>query len=105
MSSVPPVPPKVYEQNPEDEFTSGSKAWLAIIITSGVLEAYALWYDHTHPGNRKKWTLTSNVRTAGGFDSVTGSPIDVKFGTTRRVAVLLGCTWLLHHFTSRRGQY
>lgn len=102
----PATPPRLVQPHPEDEWTAGSILWAVIVFGMALpLEAYGLWYDRTHPGNRKKWTLTSNARPFGGFDSITGEPLDVPLGSVRRTALLLFLYWLIHHWTSTRGKY
>jgi hypothetical protein len=106
---TPPVPPRLYAPNPRDEYTPGTIAWVVIIGAGTALELYGIHYDKTHPGNRRKWTLTSNMRPLGGFDSVTGLPLDVPFGALRRAALVFTLAgveaWLTHHWTSPIGRY
>lgn len=102
MTIIPPTPPKVYTPNPADHYTTGTKIWTGIVGTALVMEAYGLYRDHKEPGNRGKWTLSSNWYTATGWDSVTGVPIDVKFGNTRRAAGVMFLAWLTWHWTAKR---
>jgi hypothetical protein len=92
-------------KNPRDEYTPGTQIWIVLGLVGLVTEIYGLWYDWKHPGNRRKWTLTSNARTLGGFDSITGEPIAVPYGRLRRSAVVMLLSWLIYHWTSHSGKY
>lgn len=94
---------------PVDHMTPGSAAWLAaaIILVPG-LERYGLAYDKNHPGNRQKWTLTSNWLTVFGWDSITGQPARIRFGPLRRALGLFAVAWLFAHWclpVAKRGTY
>lgn len=93
----------------EDKFTEGSAAWLGAAIALGPgLERYGLEYDKQHPGNRKKWTLTSNWLTVFGWNSITGQPADVRWGALRRTVGACLVFWLILHWVlpvSKRGVY
>jgi len=102
---IPATPPPVVEKHPADQYTVGTKLWVGLLTAGAVLEAYGLWYDWKHPGNREKWTLTSNVRTWGGFDSITGEPVDVPGGAFRRTGVLLSTYWAQNHWTRTRNTF
>lgn len=91
--------------DPRDQWTWGSRVWAIICAAGALTEAYGLWYDHTHPGNRKKWTLTSNARTAAGFDSITGEALDVPYGRLRRSALVMFLGWLGYHWTRKGGEF
>jgi hypothetical protein len=94
---------------PQDRMTKGSAVWLAALIAllPGV-ERYGLKYDKEHPGNREKWTLTSNWLTVFGWDSISGQPANVKFGAIRRALGLFCIAWLFAHWclpVAKRGTY
>jgi len=93
------------QPNPRDEWTPGTKLWVVIVGAASALEAFGLWYDAKHPGNRRKWTLTSNARTAAGFDSVTGEALDVPLGRLRRSALVMALAWLGYHWTRKGGEF
>lgn len=99
---VVPAPPRVYAPNPADRYTWGTKVWAGLVGAALALEGYGLWYDRRHPGNRQKWTLSANVRTWGGYDSVTDLPIDVAHGELRRSLLTMFLAWLPYHWTEKR---
>src|SRR6059036_742066 len=94
---------------PVDTLTPGSVMWgTAAALLIGGLERYGLEYDAANPGNRKKWTLTSNWLTLFGWDSITGQPADVRFGALRRALGLFCIAWLFAHWclpVAKRGTY
>lgn len=94
-----PLEPAVAPPSPRDRYTAGTKVWVGILTAAGVTEAFGLWIDRAHPGNRGKWTLTSNVLTWFGWDSVTGQPVAVRFGKIRRSALVMILAWLTAHWT------
>lgn len=94
--------------SPEDTFTRGSAAWLAGAVALSALEKYGLGFDRRNPGNRQKWTLTSNWLTVWGWDSITGQSANVRWGRLRRTVGLCLLVWLVAHWTfpvSKRGVY
>lgn len=86
-----PIPP-----NPEDEYSPFTPLWVGWIGAFIVIEAIAVWQDKKHP-DRVKRTLSSNMRTWFGSDSVTGIPVDVPYGRLRRTALLFGSVWISEH--------
>lgn len=109
VGDLPPKTPDVYTPNPEDHWTPGTVAWAIILTAGAITQTYGILRDAKDPLNRGKWTLTSNVRPVGGFDSVTGLPLDVRFGAMRRSLLILAiwgtAAWCDHHWTSPRGRY
>jgi RsiW-degrading membrane proteinase PrsW (M82 family) len=87
---------------PGDEWTAGTATWAGIVGAALVLEKFGLGYDADHPGNRRKWTLSSNALTAGGWDSHTGEPADVRHGDLRRALMVMFLAWLTWHWTNKR---
>jgi hypothetical protein len=102
---IPATPPALRTPHPLDQYTWGSKVWAVLCSSALALEAYGLWYDKRHPGNRQKWTLTSNARTWFGWDSITGEPLDVPYGSLRRSALVMFLAWLTNHWTRHRGTF
>ena len=106
---IPPVPPKVYQPNPDDHLTPATYGWAALITAAALLQAYGGHRDKVEPGNRGKWQLSSNIRWLGGFDSVTGLPVDVPHGQLRRAALIVVTSglagWVLPHWTNPRGRF
>jgi hypothetical protein len=70
--------------------------WLAWAISAAAVEAFALYRDKQEQ-DRVKRTLSSNTRTAFGWDSITGQPLDVRFGRTRRTAFICLAAWFPQH--------
>jgi hypothetical protein len=103
--AVPDTPALLKQKHPADHYTWGTKVWVAILSVSAVVQGYGLWFDKKHPGNRGKWTLSSNARTWGGFDSVTKEAVDVPLGRARRTALTLTVFWVLIHWTNPRGRF
>lgn len=90
------------QPNPRDRLSGYAVGWGAWVGAFAVLEAYALHQDAKHP-DRVKRTLSSNIRYVFATDSVTGIPLDVKFGKLRRLALITGLAWLSEHL--RRTKY
>lgn len=88
--------------NPADSYTWGTKVWAGIVAGALAMESYGLWYDRHHPGNRQKWTLSANVRTRFGWDSVTDLPVSVPHGELRRSALVMFLAWLQYHWERKR---
>lgn len=110
IGTLPPTPlPDVYTPDPRDHWTPGTVAWIGILTTAAATQTYGILKDKRDPGNRGKWTLTSNVRPLGGFDSVTGLPLDVPGGALRRSLLVIGVAglaqWCINHWTNPRGRY
>lgn len=97
--------PELKPKDPRDEYTPGTKVWAVIVSTGLALEAFGLIYDWRHPGNRKKWTLSSNATTWAGFDSVTHEPLDVPYGRLRRSALIMFLAWVTQHWTRKGGTF
>lgn len=85
-----------------DEFTPATKVWAGIIAAALAVEKYGLDYDKQHPGNKRKWTLSSNALTVGGWNSHTGEPADVRYGDLRRALMVMFLAWLTWHWTNKR---
>jgi hypothetical protein len=93
---------------PGVKFTKGSAAWLIATVACLLLEKYGLDYDDANPGNTDKWTLTSNWLTTWGWNSITGAPANVRWGTLRRTIGACLVFWLILHWiipVPKRGVY
>lgn len=90
---VTPVTP-----NPNDRLSGYAIGWLGFVAYFAVLEAIAIHQDKVHD-DRVKRTLSANLRYVFATDSVTGVPLNVKFGQLRRFAlgIALGPGWLPAH--------
>jgi hypothetical protein len=95
---VEPVAP-----NPNDQLTGYTVAWGLWVLAFAVVEGIALHQERKHDDRRKR-TLSANLRAVFATDSVTGVPLDVPFGRVRRfiLGVALGPGWLPTHL-SREG--
>lgn len=93
-----PVPP-----DPRDRLGPWAAGWLAWALAFALLEGYAIYRD-AQTRDRVKRTLTSNLRYVFATDSVTGVPLAVPLGKTRRflLGVAIGPGWLPNHL-GRRG--
>jgi hypothetical protein len=88
-------------QDPRDEYSGFTKLWLGWIAAFVVIEGVAVWQDRKHP-DRVKRTLSSNARTWFATDSVTGIPLEAKYGKPRRIALLFLTTWLGEHLKQQK---
>lgn len=102
---VNPGPGIVYEPNPADQlhktfvvlFAVTCGAVAAVEIAALVIEARD---RRNGTSDRKKRTLTAIIRYLAGTDSVTGVPVAVPYGRSRRFALstLIGPGWFPGHF-------
>jgi hypothetical protein len=90
-------------KDPRDRLSGYVVAWGLWVLVGAVIEAKALYEDRLHH-DRVKRTFSSNLRSIFATDSVTGIPLDVRFGKTRRflLTVAVGPGWLPAHLT-RKG--
>lgn len=103
MTSLPISPtPRLYAKHPDDRWTPGSVFWATAAVLGLGVQAYGVVNNLRDPGNRRKWMLTENVMPSFGWDSVTGLPIDVRFGEVRRAALVCFLAWLPYHWTNKR---
>lgn len=93
---ISPPPPVAIPPNPADRGSPYTWAWLAWIAAFAVLEAKAIHDDVSSP-DRVKRTLSSNLRWWFATDSITGIPVNVKFGKLRRLALICGMAWFAKH--------
>jgi hypothetical protein len=97
----PIVPPQAAAQPPipksrADRYGAFTVYWLAWAISAALVEALALYRDKQEQ-DRVKRTLSSNTRTAFGWDSITGQPLDVPWGKLRRTAFICLAAWFPQH--------
>ena len=92
----------IVKADPRDRWSWYSKFWLAWAVSFAVVEAHALWQDSKHD-DRVKRTLSSNTRRLTGWDSISGQPIDVKFGPARRSAFVMFMAWFGEHIRRNGG--
>jgi hypothetical protein len=71
-------------------------AWLAWIAVFFVVEFKALHDDSASP-DRVKRTLSSSIRWWAATDSVTGIPVDARYGKLRRLALICALAWFGKH--------
>jgi hypothetical protein len=90
-AASPPVP-----KSRADRYGAFTVFWLAWALSAAAVEALALYRDKQET-DRVKRTLSSNTRTAFGWDSITGRPLDVPFGKLRRVAFICLVAWFPQH--------
>ena len=65
------------------------------------MEAIALHQDRKYD-DRVKRTLSSNTRRLTGWDSISGQPIEVRFGRPRRASFVMGMAWFVEHIKGKR---
>ncbi len=89
---------RAYQPNPADRLGWWAVGWLGFVAYFATLEAYAIYRD-SQVDDRTKRTLSANLRYVFATDSVTGVPLDVPLGKTRRfmLGVAIGPPWLSHH--------
>jgi hypothetical protein len=90
-AAQPPIP-----KNRHDRYSPYTAFWLTWAISAAAVEAVALYQDKQQT-DRTKRTLSSNTRTAFGWDSITGQPLNVKYGKLRRVAFICLAAWFPQH--------
>jgi hypothetical protein len=90
-AASPPVPKSRF-----DRYSPYTAFWLVWAVSAAVVEALALYQDKQKV-DRIKRTLSSNTRTAFGWDSITGRPLEVRFGKLRRVAFICLAAWFPQH--------
>ena len=102
---VSPGPGLTWDPNPEDRIHRGyATAYTIGGLIIAVAEFVALRREKLNHDNgtpdRVKRTLTACIRWVFATDSVTGVPLQVKLGRTRRflLSCLIGPGWLSGHF-------
>jgi hypothetical protein len=90
-AALPPVPP-----SPSDRWSWFTAFWLGWAVAGAVVEAIALAQDKAEV-DRVKRTLSSNTRTLFGWDSISGRPIEVRWGRLRRTAFVCLAAWFPEH--------
>lgn len=90
-AALPPVEP-----SPHDRWSGFTWFWLAWAASFAVVEAIALQQDKSRL-DRTKRTLSSNTRTAFGWDSISGRAVDVPWGRVRRTAFVCLAAWFPEH--------
>lgn len=90
-AASPPIPKSRF-----DRYGAFTVFWTGWILSGAAVEALALYRDKQEQ-DRVKRTLSSNTRTAFGWDSITGRPLDVRFGKVRRVAFICLVAWFPAH--------
>jgi cyanate permease len=90
-AAQPPVP-----KSRLDRYGAFTAFWCAWAIAAALVEALAIYRDKQEQ-DRVKRTLSSNTRTAFGWDSITGKPLAVQWGRTRRTAFICLVAWFPAH--------
>lgn len=100
IPEVKPLPgiQRAYDPDPHDKLTGYAIAWAVWAAAFFVIEGIAIHQDAKHR-DRVKRTLSANLRYVFATDSVTGVPLDVRYGKLRRftMGVLIGPPWLPGH--------
>jgi hypothetical protein len=89
------------EPDPRDRWSWFTWFWLAWAAAFGIVEAIALAQDRKHH-DRVKRTLSSNTRRLTGWDSVSGQPIEVRWGRPRRASFIMAMAWFNEHIKGKR---
>ena len=92
VQAAKPAVPK----DPADRYSIFTKIWIGIAVATTVTEVIALQQDKRNP-DRVKRTLSSNTRTLFAWDSITGRPLEVRYGRLRRTAFICLMAWLPQH--------
>lgn len=98
--SVPlPAPSRPQPPSPLDRLDwRWATVWILWGLFFVVAETLALRADAASP-DRVKRTLSSNTRYATAWDTLTGMPLEVRFGKLRRLAFVLLVAWFPIHIT------
>lgn len=89
------------EPDPRDRWSWFTWFWLAWAGAFAVVEAVAIRRDG-QTQDRVKRTLSSNTRTLTGWDSVSGQPVEVRYGRLRRASFIMAMAWFNEHIKGKR---
>jgi hypothetical protein len=96
MTVLPDTANVLAPKNPADRLSRFTIGWLVWVAVFAVLEGVAIRQDHLHQ-DRTKRTLSSNMRALFATDSVTGVPLNVRYGKLRRFALITALGWFSSH--------
>jgi hypothetical protein len=88
--------------SPWDRWTWFSAFWAVWVVMGAVVEWRALREDRVSR-DRDKRTLSSNTRRVFAWDSITGQPLAVRYGRTRRAAFIMLAAWFVEHIKRNGG--
>lgn len=107
---LPPIdtgPRTLISKNPRDQWSTYTVLWAGWIAAFALIETAALVTEsrlqQAGTPDRVKRTLSSHWRTWFATDSVTGIPLDVRYGKLRRLVGGTALFWFDRH-SKREGE-